>query len=89
MNVTSGGIDSGAEPIFERHGGVEENCCRRCEDRDAWKAGSRKRGIEQVSEVYWIALAIRRVEGLSIVPEYVERRIVGEVEVEISVNAES
>ena len=43
MNVTPGGIDSGAEPIFERHAEV---VAKFRDVAGAWNAGSKKEGID-------------------------------------------
>jgi hypothetical protein len=64
--VTSGGIDSGADPIFERHGGVVEKAR---EVAGCWKAGRRNEGIEAVEEVLAVVAtpwAQRRRTGVNI-----------------------
>lgn len=48
MSVTSGGIDNGADPIFERHGAVVVKA--REDAAGDWKAGRRKEGIEAAEE---------------------------------------
>jgi hypothetical protein len=64
--VTSGGIDSGADPIFERHSEVDAKVLAGTEGE---KAGNRKLGID--SEVAIDAEAIRfthrRRAGVNIV----------------------
>lgn len=61
LKLTSGGNDSGALPIFERHGDdveKDEDCC--------WKAGRRNPGIEISDErVFFIALTQRRLAGVN------------------------
>lgn len=42
LKVTSGGIESGAEPIFDRHGEVVAKLRK---GAGAWNAGNRKVGI--------------------------------------------
>ena len=43
LNVTSGGMDSGAEPILERHGELVANVLAAI---GGWRAGNRNAGIE-------------------------------------------
>lgn len=63
LNLTSGGNDSGALPIFDWHGDEvekDEDCC--------WKAGRRNAGIEISAErEFWIALTQRRLAGVNMV----------------------
>lgn len=66
VNVTSGGTDSAAEPILEKHGEV---VAKALEDAGTWKAGNRNVRIDSegridVDVMLWTH---RRRTGASIV----------------------
>lgn len=52
LKDTSGGMESGAEPILERHGDVVAKVLG---PAGAWKAGSRKVGIESEDRIEAVA----------------------------------
>lgn len=57
LNVTPGGMDSGAEPILDWHGEV---VAKFLQAMGAWKAGKRKLGNE--SDAWYDAAAILRAQ---------------------------